>query len=130
MLDGRGVHFALTGMAFLLVTAVLAIFFAGALPANQETQNWTVIPSDWEELRRQWEYSHAINALLILIAFSALALEAVLPDSSAQRRPGAAAHSSAQVEQGEAEETQYSQCSSPWPRCDLSAGPLTRGRRR
>src|SRR3546814_7880503 len=73
MLYGRGVHFALTCMAFLLVTAVLAIFFAGAFPANQETQNWTVIPSDWEELRRQWEYSHAINALLILIAFSALA---------------------------------------------------------
>src|SRR3546814_15087516 len=69
MLYVRGVHFALTCMAFLLVTAVLAIFFAGAFPANQETQNWTVIPSDWEELRRQWEYSHAINALLILIAF-------------------------------------------------------------
>src|SRR3546814_540434 len=103
MLYGRGVHFALTCMAFLLVTAVLAIFFAGAFPANQETQNWTVIPSDWEELRRQWEYSHAINALLILIAFSALALEAVLPESSAQRRPGAAAQSIAQVEQGEAE---------------------------
>src|SRR3546814_3934559 len=90
-------------MAFLLVTAVLAIFFAGAFPANQETQNWTVIPSDWEELRRQWESSHAINALLILIAFSALALAAVLPESSAQRRPGAAAQSIAQVEQGEAD---------------------------
>src|SRR3546814_6069604 len=89
-------------MAFLLVTAVLAIFFAGAFPANQETQNWTVIPSDWEELRRQGEYSQAINALLILIAFSALALEAVLPESSAQRRPAAAAPSIGQVPQGEA----------------------------
>src|SRR3546814_17304030 len=102
-------------MAFLLVTAVLAIFFAGAFPANQETQNWTVIPSDWEELRRQWEYSHAINALLILIAFSALALEAVLPESSAQRRPGAAAQSIAPGEQGEPEYTKKSQSTRPCP---------------
>src|SRR3546814_12544672 len=42
MLYGRGVHFALTCMAFLLVTAVLALFFAGAFPANQETQNWKI----------------------------------------------------------------------------------------
>lgn len=80
MLHGRGPHFALACAAFLLVTATLVVFFAGAFPANQETQNWTIMPSDWHELRRQWEYGHAINAGLTFLAFLALVLEAVLPE--------------------------------------------------
>lgn len=79
MLHGRGVHFALACTAFLLVTATLAVFFLGAFPANQETQNWTLAPSDWRALRSQWEYGHAVNAVLTFAAFCALVLEAVLP---------------------------------------------------
>lgn len=79
MLQGQGTHFALACAAFLLVTATLAVFFTGAFPANQETQNWTVMPGDWRELRDQWEYGHAANAVLTFIAFCALVLEAVLP---------------------------------------------------
>ena len=33
------------------------------------TQNWTVSPGHWVELRRQWEYSHAVNAGLNFLAF-------------------------------------------------------------
>lgn len=79
MLQGQGLHFVLACAAFLLVTATLAVFFAGAFPANQETQNWTVMPGDWRELRSQWEYGHAINAVLTFLALCALVLEAVLP---------------------------------------------------
>ena len=79
MLQGQGLHFILACAAFLLVTATLAVFFTGAFPANQETQNWTVMPGDWRELRSQWEYGHATNAVLTFIAFCALVVEAVLP---------------------------------------------------
>jgi hypothetical protein len=81
MLHGQGLHFLLACVAFLLVTATLAVFFAGAFPANQETQNWTIMPGDWRELRSQWEYGHAINAVLTFAALCALVLEAVIPPS-------------------------------------------------
>ena len=82
-LYGRGLHFALGCTAFLLMTATLVVFFVGAFPANQATQNWTVMPSDWEELRLQWEYGHSISAGLTFLAFLVLALEAVLPERAA-----------------------------------------------
>jgi hypothetical protein len=62
---------------FLLValgcfTVSLIIFFAFTFPTNQTTANWTHLPSDWEALRKQWEYSHAIRALLSFSGFSFL----------------------------------------------------------
>ena len=71
---GRGAPFcwALTG--FVLVGATLAIFFAWTYPANQATANWTVAPDNWAALRVQWEYSHAINAVLTFFALCAVTL--------------------------------------------------------
>ena len=37
-------------------------------PANQATANWTQTPENWEALRRQWEYGHAVTALLVFVA--------------------------------------------------------------
>ncbi len=54
--------------------ATLAVFFAFTYPMNVVTANWTVTPPDFEAARRQWEYSHAFNAVLMLVAFAALAL--------------------------------------------------------
>lgn len=54
--------------ASLLLVAMLAIFFAWTYPANQATQNWTVAPSNWADLRTQWEYSHAVNAVMTFVA--------------------------------------------------------------
>jgi hypothetical protein len=79
MLYGRGLPFTLACVAFLLVTATLAIFFIGAYPANQATANWTLVPGNWRDLRSQWEYGHAINAVLTFAALCLLVLEAVLP---------------------------------------------------
>jgi hypothetical protein len=90
MLHGRRLHFALACAAFLLVTATLVVFFAGAFPANQATQNWTIMASEWRELRLQWEYGHAINAVLTFLALCALVLEAVLPERAAPGRYAAA----------------------------------------
>src|SRR6266436_9465269 len=52
------------GYALLLIAANLAIFFVWTFPTNQATNNWTVVPKNWNELRIQWEYSHAANAMV------------------------------------------------------------------
>jgi len=31
---------------------------------NVASNNWTVTPADFEAARRQWEYSHAVSAVL------------------------------------------------------------------
>ena len=74
MLRGRGRPFILALIAGLCVVVMFAIFFIWTYPANQATDNWTTIPADWEQLRRQWEYSHAVNALVTFAAFCSVAL--------------------------------------------------------
>jgi len=58
--------------AALLIVATLAIFFVWVYPANQATANWTTMPAGWETLRRQWEYGHAVNAVLTFAALLAV----------------------------------------------------------
>jgi hypothetical protein len=74
MLRGRGAAFVFALLAAFWVTATLVIFFIWIYPANQATDNWTTIPEDWAQLRRQWEYSHAANALVTFAAFCAVTL--------------------------------------------------------
>jgi len=38
------------------------------------TDNWTVLPETFEAARRQWEYSHAVNAVLTFVAFVSVVL--------------------------------------------------------
>jgi hypothetical protein len=72
------VPFALAIVSTLLMLATLAIYFAFTFPANQATANWTTMPDDWQFLRRQWEYSHAVNAAITFAAFCATSLSALL----------------------------------------------------
>ena len=58
----------LFGAAAALIAATLAVFFAWTFPANQATGNWTSAPENWEQLRTQWEYSHAANAAITFLA--------------------------------------------------------------
>jgi Domain of unknown function (DUF1772) len=74
MLRGRSRPFILALIAGLCVVVMFAIFFIWTYPANQATDNWTTIPANWEQLRRQWEYSHAVNALVTFAAFCSVAL--------------------------------------------------------
>ncbi len=74
VLRGQGAPMALALAATVSIAAGLAIFFAFTFPVNQITQNWTMLPEDWEHLRRQWEYSHAAGALLYLVALASLVL--------------------------------------------------------
>lgn len=60
--------------SFLLIVATQVIFWTFTYPANAVTSNWTVMPENFEGWRRQWEYSHAINAVLTFVAFVLLVL--------------------------------------------------------
>ena len=46
---GRPFGYALA--SFLLIAANLAIFFVWTFPTNQATNNWTVVPKNWNALR-------------------------------------------------------------------------------
>lgn len=50
----------------------LVIFFIYTYPANVQTNNWTQLPANWELLRKQWEYSHAVHAVLNFIGICLL----------------------------------------------------------
>jgi hypothetical protein len=63
--------------AIVLIAINLVIFVIWTQPANSATENWAVRPDNWEALRRQWEYSHAVNAGVTCLAFCAATLAAL-----------------------------------------------------
>jgi hypothetical protein len=79
MLRGEGWRFVLAVLACLLMATTLFVFFTWTQPANAATQNWTLAPADWAVLRRQWEFSHAANAVLNVAAFCLIAAISVAP---------------------------------------------------
>ena len=85
-------QFWLSLAAALLIATTLAIFFNWTYPANQATGNWTSTPADWEHLRSEWEYSHAVNALITfaaLLCSVAAALSYRVPVAATSRATGA-----------------------------------------
>jgi hypothetical protein len=77
MLLRRGRQFGLPLAAALILAGTLTIFFLWTYPANQATENWTVMTADWAELRKQWAFSHATNAVLTFIALCCAILSAL-----------------------------------------------------
>lgn len=67
--DPRSAHFALASSALIVLS--LVVFFVWVFPGNQATDNWTVAPGNWEELRRSWEYGHAASAAIVFAALLA-----------------------------------------------------------
>lgn len=61
-------------IAFLCIVGTQIVFWTYTYPANQATNNWTMLPENWSDLRRQWEYSHATSAGLNLVALVAMIL--------------------------------------------------------
>jgi len=64
----RGKPCWLSLAAGLILAATLLVFYSWTYPANQATNNWTVVTANWESLRMQWELSHAANAILTFVA--------------------------------------------------------------
>ena len=74
---GHGAPFWLSVAAAALVLATLGVFFRWTQPVNKSTNDWSVQPEDLQPLRRQWEYSHAANAILTFMALCCATLAAV-----------------------------------------------------
>jgi len=67
-------------IAFLCIAGTQVVFWTCTSPANQATNNWTMLPENWVELRWQWEYSHATSAVLNLVALVTLILSVLARD--------------------------------------------------
>jgi hypothetical protein len=78
LMRGQRVPFIFTLVSLFCLLATLGIFFAFTFPANQATNNWTEIPANWEQLRWQWEVSHAVNAAITLVGFCSLTISVLL----------------------------------------------------
>ena len=63
---------AVAALACLIASQL--VFWTFTFPANRATNNWTVIPANWNQLRLRWEFSHALGAFLTLAALVVLVL--------------------------------------------------------
>jgi hypothetical protein len=64
-----------TVFALLCIVGAQVAYWTFTYPANVATQNWTMLPQNWMTLRTQWEYSHAVGAILNLLALVALLID-------------------------------------------------------
>ena len=60
--------------ALASVALAQGVFWLFTYPANQMTADWTLQPENWEQLRRQWEYSHLAGAVFQTMALCAVTL--------------------------------------------------------
>jgi hypothetical protein len=75
-----------------IVVSLLCQIAAGVLfalftaPANTQTNQWLELPTNWEQLRTQWEVSHSVSAILYILALSALFLDVInRPDNEIKK---------------------------------------------
>lgn len=68
------IAFRWTLLAAASLALTHAIFWIWVYPVNAELVPLTpeTLPPDWSSLRDQWEYAHAVRAILQIIALSAL----------------------------------------------------------
>jgi hypothetical protein len=76
-LRDTGTPFTLALIALALLVGEMVAFWGFTAPVNRATENWTMLPSNWEELRERWEYSHAVRAVLYVLAMGTLVMSAL-----------------------------------------------------
>ena len=76
MVRAERAAFFLSLTALLCLGATQVIFWTFTYPMNVVTNNWTISPQDFVAARRQWEYSHAVNAVLTFLALVTVTLSA------------------------------------------------------
>ena len=72
-----------------ILTAIVLAFVSWIMfvaPMNAEFAKWLTnpVPADWTRYRDQWEYAHAVNALIKIIGLSLLVIS-VLVETPKQR---------------------------------------------
>jgi hypothetical protein len=80
--------FFLTFIATLCIAAGLGVWVIAVSPANVVMAEWSNVPlpANWIEVRKHWEYGHAVSAILDLVGFSAL-LGSVIFESTRPTQP-------------------------------------------
>jgi hypothetical protein len=75
---GSTFYWTLSGAIFLVLAFVSWIMFIA--PMNVEFSKWLTnpVPADWTQYRDQWEYAHAINALIKIIGQSLLVISVLI----------------------------------------------------
>jgi hypothetical protein len=73
--DAHTLWFAAAAAALIVIN--LLIFIVWTQPVNTITRNWTARQPNWQRLRQHWEYSHAVNAVVTLLAFCCSVLAAL-----------------------------------------------------
>jgi hypothetical protein len=64
--------------AFVAQLFIIVLYVAFTIPINITTFDWTFFPdSNWSWLRTQWEYAHALSAIIGAISFVLLLLNLV-----------------------------------------------------
>lgn len=73
------VNALLTGISAACTAATVVIWALFNEPVNREIVRWNpaALPEDWAARRDQWEFAHAVSALLHIIGLSALIVSAL-----------------------------------------------------
>lgn len=84
---GSTFYWTLGGAIFLILAFVSWIVFVA--PMNAEFARWLTnpVPADWTRYRDQWEYAHAVNAVIKIIGLGLLMISVLVetPKKSAIR---------------------------------------------
>jgi hypothetical protein len=74
----RSFYWTLAGAALLGVALISWLLFVA--PMNAEFAQWLTnpVPANWTRYRDQWEYTHAVNAVIKLLALSFLVISVLV----------------------------------------------------
>lgn len=73
LVNRNAAAFGWSMFALALVGVAQVVFWAFAYPANAATEGWSVLPADFEILRRKWEYAFAGAGVFSFVGLLALA---------------------------------------------------------
>ena len=78
---GSTFYWTLGGAIFLVLAFVSWIVFVA--PMNAEFARWLTnpVPADWMRYRDQWEYAHAVNAVIKIIGLGLLTISMLVETS-------------------------------------------------
>lgn len=85
---GKIFYWTLGGAILLLIAFISWIIFVAS--ANAELARWLTapVPANWAETRNQWEYAHAVNAVIKIFGMSALVISVVADSQTKENHHG------------------------------------------
>jgi hypothetical protein len=88
LVRSRGPAFGWTVLGAVCVMAAHAAFWIWIAPVNTVIASLSpeALPANWTELRTQWEYTHAVRAILQIVALAALVFSLLVEIPRDRRR--------------------------------------------